>query len=63
MLITVLVWIIIPEVPSGAKGQRFDLLGAIGLGAASSPCCSRSPRAATGAGDRSPPSASSQPPW
>lgn len=33
VLITVLVRVVIPETPVAAKGQRFDLLGAIGLGA------------------------------
>ena len=32
-MITVLVRVVIPETPVAAKGQRFDLLGAIGLGA------------------------------
>lgn len=33
VMITVLVRVVIPETPVAAKGQRFDLLGAIGLGA------------------------------
>ncbi|MFI0961171.1 MFS transporter [Streptomyces sp. NPDC021080] len=28
-----LIWFLIPDVPAGAKGQRFDVLGALGLGA------------------------------
>src|SRR6478735_1006848 len=28
-----LIWFLVPDVPAGAKGQRFDLLGALGLGA------------------------------
>ncbi|MFJ8503770.1 MFS transporter [Streptomyces avermitilis] len=27
-----LIWFLIPDVPAGAKGQHFDLLGALGLG-------------------------------
>ncbi|WP_339127416.1 MFS transporter [Streptomyces sp. f51] len=27
-----LIWFLIPDVPAGAKGQRFDVLGALGLG-------------------------------
>ncbi|MFF4536760.1 MFS transporter [Streptomyces aureus] len=27
-----LIWFLVPDVPAGAKGQRFDLLGALGLG-------------------------------
>ncbi|MEW2568852.1 MFS transporter [Streptomyces sp. NPDC047070] len=30
--IAALIWFLIPDVPAGAKGQRFDALGAIGLG-------------------------------
>ncbi|MFD0304924.1 MFS transporter [Streptomyces sp. NPDC127119] len=30
--IAVLIWFLIPDVPAGAKGQRFDAPGAIGLG-------------------------------
>ncbi|WP_405792017.1 MFS transporter [Streptomyces sp. NBC_01506] len=32
-IIAVLIWFLIPDVPAGAKGQRFDLPGALGLGA------------------------------
>ncbi|MFE2537938.1 MFS transporter [Streptomyces sp. NPDC059371] len=28
-----LIWFLIPDVPAAAKGQRFDILGALGLGA------------------------------
>ena len=31
-VVAVLIWFLIPEVPAGAKGQRFDVLGALGLG-------------------------------
>ncbi|WP_432176384.1 MFS transporter [Streptomyces sp. Tue6028] len=31
--IAALIWFLVPDVPAGAKGQRFDGLGAIGLGA------------------------------
>ncbi|MFF2406845.1 MFS transporter [Streptomyces sp. NPDC058092] len=31
--IAVAIWFVIPDVPAGAKGQRFDALGAVGLGA------------------------------
>ncbi|BCL25468.1 MFS transporter [Streptomyces aurantiacus] len=30
--IAVLIWFLIPDVPAGAKGQRFDAPGAVGLG-------------------------------
>ncbi|MGW0551015.1 MFS transporter [Streptomyces altiplanensis] len=30
--VAVLIWFLIPDVPAGAKGQRFDTLGALGLG-------------------------------
>ncbi|GAA5707296.1 MFS transporter [Streptomyces avermitilis] len=30
--IATLIWFLIPDVPASAKGQRFDLLGALGLG-------------------------------
>lgn len=30
--VAVLIWFLIPEVPAGAKGQRFDAVGALGLG-------------------------------
>lgn len=32
-VVAVLIWYLIPDVPAGAKGQRFDAPGAIGLGA------------------------------
>lgn len=32
-VVAVLIWFLIPDVPAGAKGQRFDVLGALGLGA------------------------------
>lgn len=32
-LIAVAIWFLIPEVPAGARGQRFDAPGAVGLGA------------------------------
>lgn len=32
-VITVLIWFLIPDTPASAKGQRFDLPGALGLGA------------------------------
>ncbi|MDX3072554.1 MFS transporter [Streptomyces sp. NPDC088354] len=32
-VVAVLIWFFIPDVPAGAKGQRFDVPGAIGLGA------------------------------
>lgn len=32
-VIALLIWYLIPDVPAGAKGQRFDLVGALGLGA------------------------------
>ncbi|MFC5910339.1 MFS transporter [Streptacidiphilus monticola] len=32
LLIGTLIWFLIPDVPAGAKGQRFDLYGALGLG-------------------------------
>ncbi|MFG2432872.1 MFS transporter [Streptomyces sp. NPDC048590] len=31
LMIAVLIWIFVPDVPAGAKGQRFDAPGAIGL--------------------------------
>ncbi|MGW0561489.1 MFS transporter [Streptomyces sp. NPDC003016] len=31
-VVAVLIWFLIPDVPAGAKGQRFDALGALGLG-------------------------------
>ncbi|MFF2408227.1 MFS transporter [Streptomyces sp. NPDC058092] len=31
--VAALIWFLIPDVPAGAKGQRFDLPGAFGLGA------------------------------
>ncbi|MDX3525859.1 MFS transporter [Streptomyces sp. ID05-39B] len=31
--VTLLIWFLIPDVPAGAKGQRFDLPGALGLAA------------------------------
>ncbi|MET7308808.1 MFS transporter [Streptomyces sp. NPDC005134] len=31
--VAALIWFLIPDVPAGAKGQRFDLPGALGLGA------------------------------
>ncbi|MET9504521.1 MFS transporter [Streptomyces sp. NPDC006622] len=33
VVVTLLIWFLIPDVPAGAKGQRFDLPGALGLGA------------------------------
>ncbi|MFF3846899.1 MFS transporter [Streptomyces sp. NPDC002328] len=33
VLVAVLIWFLIPDVPAAAKGQRFDLPGALGLGA------------------------------
>ncbi|WP_406497999.1 MFS transporter [Streptomyces sp. NBC_00846] len=33
VLIAVAIWFVIPDVPAAAKGQRFDALGAVGLGA------------------------------
>ncbi|MFC3572389.1 MFS transporter [Streptomyces yaanensis] len=33
VVVAVLIWFLIPDVPAGAKGQRFDAPGAIGLGA------------------------------
>ncbi|MGW3497642.1 MFS transporter [Streptomyces sp. NPDC001020] len=30
--VAVLIWFLIPDVPAGAKGQRFDAAGALGLG-------------------------------
>ncbi|MGW3910959.1 MFS transporter [Streptomyces sp. NPDC005070] len=33
VVIGTLIWFLIPDVPAGAKGQRFDILGALGLGA------------------------------
>ncbi|MGX1273737.1 MFS transporter [Streptomyces phaeoluteigriseus] len=32
VVVTLLIWFLIPEVPAAAKGQRFDLPGALGLG-------------------------------
>ncbi|MFF9511324.1 MFS transporter [Streptomyces sp. NPDC014724] len=32
-LIAAAIWFLIPDIPPGAKGQRFDTLGAVGLGA------------------------------
>ncbi|OQD57083.1 MFS transporter [Streptomyces phaeoluteigriseus] len=32
VVVTLLIWFLIPDVPAGAKGQRFDLPGALGLG-------------------------------
>ncbi len=32
VLIAVLIWRLIPDVPAGAKGERFDAPGAVGLG-------------------------------
>ena len=31
-VVAILVWFLIPDVPAGAKGQRFDAAGAVGLG-------------------------------
>lgn len=31
-VVATLIWFLIPDVPAGAKGQRFDLPGALGLG-------------------------------
>ncbi|MCN9242265.1 MFS transporter [Streptomyces sp. RY43-2] len=31
-LVSILIWFLVPDVPAGAKGQRFDVLGALGLG-------------------------------
>ncbi|WP_377271959.1 MFS transporter [Peterkaempfera sp. SMS 1(5)a] len=31
--VAVLIWFLIPDVPAGARGQRFDVPGALGLGA------------------------------
>ncbi|MFI5814580.1 MFS transporter [Streptomyces sp. NPDC051643] len=33
VVVATLVWFLIPDIPAGAKGQRFDLPGALGLGA------------------------------
>ncbi|MEV0096896.1 MFS transporter [Streptomyces sp. NPDC050738] len=33
VVVALLIWFVVPDVPAGAKGQRFDLLGALGLGA------------------------------
>ncbi|MFJ3492178.1 MFS transporter [Streptomyces sp. NPDC086091] len=33
VLVTALIWFLIPDVPAAARGQRFDLPGALGLGA------------------------------
>jgi MFS family permease len=33
LAIGTLIWFLIPDVPASAKGQRFDILGALGLGA------------------------------
>ncbi|MEU4167186.1 MFS transporter [Streptomyces sp. NPDC026665] len=33
VLIGTLIWFLVPDVPASAKGQRFDILGALGLGA------------------------------
>ncbi|MEV6163942.1 MFS transporter [Streptomyces sp. NPDC052052] len=33
VIIAALIWFLIPDVPPSAKGQRFDTLGAVGLGA------------------------------
>ncbi|MGV9944458.1 MFS transporter [Streptomyces sp. NPDC003401] len=33
VVVTLLIWFLIPDVPAAAKGQRFDLPGALGLGA------------------------------
>ncbi|WP_326809041.1 MFS transporter [Streptomyces sp. NBC_01186] len=33
VVIAALIWFLIPDVPAGAKGQRFDVPGALGLGA------------------------------
>ncbi|MDX3642336.1 MFS transporter [Streptomyces sp. MB09-02B] len=30
--VTVMVWFLVPETPAGARGQRFDFVGAVGLG-------------------------------
>jgi EmrB/QacA subfamily drug resistance transporter len=32
LLVSALIWFLVPDVPATAKGQRFDLLGALGLG-------------------------------
>ncbi|MFJ6982968.1 MULTISPECIES: MFS transporter [unclassified Streptomyces] len=32
VLVTALIWFLIPDVPAAARGQRFDLPGALGLG-------------------------------
>ncbi|RMB85926.1 MFS transporter [Streptomyces shenzhenensis] len=34
VVVAVLIWFLIPDVPAAAKGQRFDLPGAVGLGIA-----------------------------
>ncbi|WP_245240996.1 MFS transporter [Streptomyces spiramenti] len=33
LAVAVLLWLVVPAVPPAARGQRFDLLGALGLGA------------------------------
>ena len=30
--VTAMVWFLVPETPAGARGQRFDFVGALGLG-------------------------------
>ncbi|MFG2455308.1 MFS transporter [Streptomyces sp. M41(2017)] len=32
VVIGTLIWFLVPDVPAGSKGQRFDVLGALGLG-------------------------------
>ncbi|MGW0708462.1 MFS transporter [Streptomyces sp. NPDC002643] len=32
VLVTTMIWFLVPETPAGAKGQRFDFIGAFGLG-------------------------------
>jgi MFS family permease len=32
LAVTAMIWFLVPETPAGAKGQRFDFVGALGLG-------------------------------
>ncbi|MFJ2559221.1 MULTISPECIES: MFS transporter [unclassified Streptomyces] len=32
LVVTAMIWFLVPETPAGAEGQRFDFVGAVGLG-------------------------------
>lgn len=63
VVIGLLIWKLIPDVPPAARGQRFDVQGAILLAIGWSACCSRSPRAPPGGGRPARSSACLPAPW